>query len=103
MEFIKEDTDAYYYKVEALFPIESMNMDTPPFTHDEVLQSARSLTGKPSDLNHDHIKMLEGVEVTAAQFEDDCVECVCRVPKTSPLIGMIQRSQELVSKLLFSA
>jgi hypothetical protein len=96
MEFIKEDTDAYYYKVEALFPVESMNKDTPPFTRDEVLQSARSLTGKPSDLNHDHTKMLEGVEVTAAQFEDDCVECVVRVPKTSILVGMIQR-KEIVS------
>ena len=64
-----------------------MNKDTPPFTRDEVLQSARSLTGKPSDLNHDHTKMLEGVEVTAAQFEDDCVECVVRVPKSSILVG----------------
>jgi hypothetical protein len=96
LESIKEDTDAYYYKVEALFPVESMNKDTPPFTRDEVLQSARSLTGKPSDLNHDHTKMLEGVEVTAAQFEDDCVECVVRVPKTSPLVGLIQR-KEIVS------
>ena len=96
LQFIKEDKDAYYYKVEALFPVESMNKDTPPFTRDEVLQAARSLTGKPSDLNHDHTKMLEGVEVTAAQFEDDCVECVCRVPKTSPLVGMIQR-KEIIS------
>ena len=96
LQFIKEDKDAYYYKVEALFPVESMNKDTPPFKRDEVLQAARSLTGKPSDLNHDHSKMLEGVEVTAAQFEDDCVECVVRVPKTSPLVGMIQR-KEIVS------
>ncbi len=96
LQFVKEDKDAYYYKVEALFPVESMNKDTPPFTRDEVLQAARSLTGKPSDLNHDHTKMLEGVEVTAAQFEDDCVECVCRVPKTSSLVGMIQR-KEIVS------
>jgi hypothetical protein len=96
LQFIKEDKDAYYYKVEALFPVESMNKDTPPFTRDEVLQAARSLTGKPSDLNHDHTQILEGVEVTAAQFEDDCVECVCRVPKTSPLVGMIER-KEIVS------
>ena len=96
LQFVKEDKDAYYYKVEALFPVESMNKDTPPFTRDEVLQAARSLTGKPSDLNHDHTKMLEGVEVTAAQFEDDCVECVCRVPKSSQLVGMIDR-KEIVS------
>ena len=80
-----------------------MNKDTPPFTRDEVLQATRSLTGKPSDLNHDHTKMQEGVKIEAAQFEDDCVECVCRVPKTSSLVGMIQRSQALVLMLLFSA
>jgi hypothetical protein len=96
LEFVKEDQDAYYYKVEALFPVESMNKDTPTFTRDEVLQAARSLTGKPSDLNHDHSKTLEGVEITAAQFEDDCVEFVCRVAKISPLVGMIER-KEIVS------
>ena len=96
LQLVKEDTDAFYYKVEALFPVESMNKDTPPFTRDEVLQSARSLTGKPSDLNHDHTKMLAGVEVTAAQFEDDCVECVVRVPKSSILVGLIRR-KEIVS------
>ncbi len=93
MQFVKEDKDAFYYKVEALFPVESMNKDSPPFTRDEVLQAARSLTGKPSDLNHDHKKMLEGVEVVAAQFEDDCVECLVRILKTSVLVGMIERKE----------
>ena len=93
LQFVKEDKDAFYYKVEALFPVESMNKDSPPFTRDEVLQAARSLTGKPSDLNHDHKKMLEGVEVIAAQFEDDCVECLVRILKTSVLVGMIDRKE----------
>lgn len=70
-----------------------MNRDSPPFTRDEVLQAARSLTGKPSDLNHDHKKMLDGVEVVAAQFEDDCVECLVRILKTSVLVGMIERKE----------
>jgi len=96
LQFVKEDKDAKYYKVEALFPVESMNLDSPPFTRDEVLQSARSLTGKPSDLNHDDSQILEGVEIVAAQFEDDCVECLVRVPKTSQLIGLIDR-KEIVS------
>ncbi len=96
LHFVKEDKDAKYYEVEALFPVESMNKDSPPFTRDEVLQAARTLTGKPSDLNHDHSQMLEGVEVVAAQFEDDCVECLVRVPKTSALNGMIER-KEIVS------
>jgi hypothetical protein len=47
LQFIKEDKDAYYYKVEVLFPFESMDKDTPTFTRDEVLQAARSLTGFP--------------------------------------------------------
>jgi hypothetical protein len=93
LQFVKEDKDAFYYKVEALFPVESMNKDSPPFTRDEVLQAARSLTGKPSDLNHDHKKMLDGVEVVAAQFEDDCVECLVRIFKTSVLVGMIDRKE----------
>jgi hypothetical protein len=93
LQFVKEDNDARYYQVEALFPIESMNKDSPPFSRDEVLQAARSLTGKPSDLNHDFSKTLLGVEVVAAQFEDDCVECLVRVPKVSPLVGMIDRKE----------
>ena len=93
LQFVKEDKDAFYYKVEALFPIESMNKDSPPFTREEVLQAARSLTGKPSDLNHDHQKMLDGVEIVAAQFEDDCVECLVRILKTSVLVGMIERKE----------
>lgn len=96
LQFVREDKDARYYKVEALFPVESMNVDSPPFTRDEVLQSARSLTGKPSNLNHDPLQVLRGVEIVAAQFEDDCVECLVGVLKSSPLIGMIER-QEIVS------
>ena len=96
LQFVREDQDAKYYKVEALFPVESMNKTSPPFTRDEVLQAARTLTGKPSDLNHDPSRMLEGVEVVAAQFEDDCVECLVRVPKPSSLNGMIER-KEIVS------
>ena len=57
------------------------------------MQAARSLTGKPSDLNHEVSKTLVGVEVVAAQFEDDCVECLVRVPKVSPLVGMIDRKE----------
>jgi hypothetical protein len=40
--------------------------------------------------------MLEGVEIVAAQFDDDCVECLVRVPKNSALNGMIER-KEIVS------
>jgi hypothetical protein len=97
LQFVKEDQDARYYKVEALFPVESMN-GGPPFTRDEILQAARSLTGKPSNLNHEGANpfSLKEVEVVAAQFEDDCVECLVRVLKSSLLIGMIDR-KEIIS------
>ena len=97
LQFVKEDQDARYYKVEALFPVESMN-GGPPFTREEILQAARSLTGKPSNLNHEGANSfsLKEVEVVAAQFEDDCVECLVRVLKSSLLIGMIDR-KEIVS------
>jgi hypothetical protein len=50
----------------------------PQFTRDEILQAARSLTGKPSTLNHDCANpfSLKEVEVVAAQFEEHCVECL---------------------------
>ncbi len=31
LQFVKEDKDAKYYKVEALFPVESMNQGSPSF------------------------------------------------------------------------
>jgi hypothetical protein len=89
IQFINEDQDAKHYKVEALFPVESMNGE--PFSRDEVLQAARSLTGKPSNLNHDPNQVLKEIEIVAAQFEDDCVECLVRIEKVSPVIGMIER------------
>jgi hypothetical protein len=59
------------------------------------LQAARSLTGKPSDLNHVFSKALVGVEAVAAQFEDDYVDCLVRVPEVSPLDGMIDRKESV--------
>jgi hypothetical protein len=94
LQFVKEDQEACYYKVEALFLVESMNGDV--FTKEEVLQAARSLTGRPNNLNHDPLQMLKDVEVVAAQFEDNCVECLVRILKTSTVIGMIDR-KEIVS------
>lgn len=91
LQFVKEDQDAKYYKVEALFPVESMNGE--PFTREEVLQAARTLTGKPSNLNHDPNRQLKEIEIVAAQFEDDCVECLVRIEKNSPVIDMIERNE----------
>lgn len=91
MQFIKEDPEARYYKVEALFPIETLNGDV--FSSDELLQAARTLTGKPSNLNHDWQHTLPEIEIKAAQCEDNVVECLVRILKSSPVCGMIDRGE----------
>jgi hypothetical protein len=47
IEQVKEDPEARYYKVEALFPLESINQNL--YTREELLQATRTLTGKPSE------------------------------------------------------
>lgn len=91
MQFIKEDPEARYYKVEALFPIETLNGDV--FSAEELLQAARTLTGKPSNLNHDWQHMLPEIEIKAAQCEDNVVECLVRILKSSQICNMIDRGE----------
>jgi hypothetical protein len=91
LQFVKEDQDAKYYKVEALFPLESMN--GVPYTRDELLQATRTLTGKPSYLNHDPKQELRGIEIVASQYENDTAECLVQILKVSPVIGMIDRKE----------
>ncbi len=74
----REDRDAKYWKVEAGFPLESMNMNV--YTLEECQESARTLAHKTVNLNHKHI--LPTVEIPAAKFEDGVVEAVLRVPRT---------------------
>jgi hypothetical protein len=71
----KTDGSARYYKVEALFPLESMNRNV--YTEDELIRAARTLIGKPVSLNHE--KPLPGVEIVDAEYEDGAVECILRV------------------------
>jgi hypothetical protein len=91
LQYVKEDPEARYYKVEALFPIETLNGDV--FSSDELLQAARTLTCKPSNLNHDWAHMLPEIEIKAAQYEDHVVECLVRILKSSPVCAMIDRGE----------
>jgi len=75
----KQDKQAKYYKVEALFPLSSMNYNV--YTEDELVAAARTLIGKPVNLNHDHV--LRGITIVDAEYEDGAVECVLRVLKTA--------------------
>ena len=72
---IKQDEKAKYYKVEALFPIVSMNRNV--YTEEELIRAARTLIGQPVNLNHE--VPLEGVEIFDAEYEDGAVEVLLRV------------------------
>ncbi|RLI40433.1 hypothetical protein DRO59_09305, partial [Candidatus Bathyarchaeota archaeon] len=79
-QYIKQDKNAKYYKVEALFPLTSMNNNV--YTEDELVRAARTLIGKPVNLNHeDHT--LKGVKIVDAEYEDGAVEVLLRVLKTA--------------------
>ena len=66
--------DEYYY-CEAAFPVESMNKNI--YTEEELIRAARTLIGKPVNLNHE--TPLEGVEIIDAEYEDGAVECILRI------------------------
>jgi len=78
--FLKQDKNAKYYKVEALFPVVSMNNNV--YTEEELIRAARTLIGKPVNLNHEG-HTLKGVEIIDAEYEDGAVEVLLRVLKTA--------------------
>ncbi|MEM0050709.1 MAG: hypothetical protein QXW39_09290, partial [Candidatus Bathyarchaeia archaeon] len=66
--------DEYYY-CEAAFPVESMNKNI--YSEEELIRAARTLIGKPVNLNHE--QPLDGVEIVDAEYEDGAVECILRI------------------------
>ncbi|MCD6528762.1 hypothetical protein J7L06_00520 [Candidatus Bathyarchaeota archaeon] len=84
LQLVRQDAEAKYYKVEALFPLVSMNRNV--YTEDELLRAARTLIGKPVNLNHTD-RVLDGVEVVDAEYEDGAVEVLLRVPKDLEVDG----------------
>ena len=83
IRFAKEDEEAKYYKVEALFPVSSMNQNL--YLEDELLRAARTLIGKSVNMNHE--APLEGVEIIDAEFEDGAVEALLRVSRKAEFKG----------------
>ena len=79
-QYIKQDKNAKYYKVEALFPLTSMNNNV--YTEEELIRAARTLIGKPVNLNHEG-HTLKGVKIVDAEYEDGAVEVLLRVLKTA--------------------
>jgi len=79
-QYLKQDKNAKYYKVEALFPVVSMNRNV--YTEEELIRAARTLIGKPVNLNHEG-HTLKGVKIVDAEYEDGAVEVLLRVLKTA--------------------
>jgi predicted nucleic acid-binding Zn-ribbon protein len=73
---IKQDTEAKYYRVEALFPLVSMNQNI--YTEDELLRGTRTLRGKRVNINHTWVEP-EDVSIERAEYEDACAEVLLRV------------------------
>jgi len=92
IQFLKEDEQAKYFKVEALFPLSSMNNNL--YTLDELLRGARSLIGKQVNWSHTG-ELAPEVQIYDAEYEDDCVECVLRVAKGSKALDLIEKGQVL--------
>jgi hypothetical protein len=76
-ELWKEDVDAKYWKVEVAFPLESMNSNV--YSREELQLAARTLKGKPVNLNHKF--NFPTVEIVASEFESDTVEAILRIPR----------------------
>lgn len=76
----KEDPDFTYWKSEVAFPVASMNLNV--YTEDELKASARTIIGKPVNMNH--VKA-EGIEIVDAEYEDGAVETLIKVPRASPI------------------
>jgi len=87
---LKKDEKAKYYRVEALFPTVSMNRNV--YTEDELVRGARTLIGKPVNLNHE--QSVHGVEIVDAEYEDGAVEVILRV-ENEDLIGKIDNGEIL--------
>lgn len=92
IQFIKEDEQAKYFKVEALFPLTSMNWNI--YTREELIRACRTLIGKHTDLNHT-AEILQEVQTVDADYEDDTVECLDRVLKGSKALSMLEKGEIL--------
>ncbi|MGD6850762.1 MAG: hypothetical protein ACQCN6_01725 [Candidatus Bathyarchaeia archaeon] len=79
IKLLKKDKDAKYYQVEAHFAVTSMNGNI--YTLEEMMQAIHTLPAEGTvDLNHNREWVLPKVDISAAQVENGCSECIIRVP-----------------------
>ena len=80
IQYLKKDEEAKYYKVRALTATLSMNANDYSDL-EEIERSARTLTWRPLNLNHDPRQMLPFPQnrVDWAEYEDKAVEAIIRI------------------------
>lgn len=87
IRLVKEDEDAKWYMVRAATANISMNRNDYRDTQQQMM-AARSLSHRPLNMNHDHSKWLPfpDARVHFANYEDNTVETLIRIPKSLPAI-----------------
>jgi len=80
IQYLKKDAEAKYFKVRALTATLSMNANDYSDL-EEIERSARTLTWRPLNLNHDPRQMLPFPQnrVDWAEYEDKAVEAIIRI------------------------
>lgn len=81
IKLFKKDEEAKYYQVEAHFAVSSMNNNV--YTLPEMMDAIHLLPGQHVDLNHNLEWIMKPLEISAAMIEDECAECIIRVPNGS--------------------
>lgn len=91
----KADENYSYWKVEAAFPLTSMNGNL--YTEDELKAASRTLIGKEVNMNHEPPPFpAEEVSIVDAEYEDGATECIVKVKHGSELEKKL-KSQEVIS------
>jgi hypothetical protein len=89
-QVLKDDADYVYYKVEAAFPITSLNDIT--YTKDELMMASRTMKGQPVNLNH--VKdPLKDTGIEDAEYEDGATELILKVKKGGETARMIDAGE----------
>lgn len=81
-----------YWKVEAAFPVSSMNRNV--YTEAELKASARTLVGKPLKQNHEVILTSDLAKIVDAEYEDGAVEAVIGIDNTQTAGKELNKSIE---------